>query len=480
MKPFLAFMLILSAITSYYMDTLGVFIDRDMIQNVATTTFTEGKHLVTIGFVSHVALWGILPSLAVFWTRLSPTRFRRALAVNSGLFALCIALTGGLLMTNFKTYAAIAREHKDLLGSHQPGAPLAGAARYIKMISRSTNIVVMPVGTDAQKGDGYRSASKPVLSILVIGETARAQNFSLDGYGRNTNPELAKRNIINFSDVDSCGTATAVSMPCMISKFDRDSYSYFNGVSNENLVDVLSHAGFHVEWWDNNTGDKGLADRITVRNFTHTDNAEFCASGECTDGIYRQYLEEAIANIKSDTVLVLHQIGSHGPTYYLRYPDEFEKFQPACRTAEFKNCTEEEIVNSYDNTILYTDHFLADIIDLLAEQDQLDTNLFYASDHGESLGEGGLFLHGAPYLFAPEFQTKVPMLAWMSPGYKTRFGIDQTCVEAGASRNYSHANLFHSVLGMLDIRTKERNPDLDVFAPCKAIADGGSPDRKPT
>lgn len=479
-KPFLAFILILSAITSYYMDTLGVFIDRDMVQNVVTTTFTEGKHLITFSFVTQVAVWGILPAMAVFWCRLTPTRFLRAFAINSGLFALCIVLTVGLLLTNFKTYAAIGREHKELMGSSQPGAPLVGAARYVKMITKSVNTEVAATGTDAQKGDGYRNAAKPVLSILVIGETARAQNFSLDGYERETNPELATHDIVNFTDVDSCGTATAVSMPCMLSKFDRSHYSYDKGVSNENLVDVLSHAGFHVEWWDNNTGDKGLADRIEMRSFTHTENAEFCSSGECTDGIYRQYLEETIAGIEGDTVLVLHQIGSHGPTYYLRYPDEFERFKPACRTAEFKNCTEEEIRNSYDNTILYTDHILADIIDLLSEQDRFDTNLFYASDHGESLGEGGLYLHGAPYMFAPEYQTRVPMLLWMSPGYKNRFGIDQSCLAAQSGDSLSHANLFHSVLGMLDIRTAERDPALDIFSPCRATADGGSPDRKPT
>ncbi len=479
-KPFLAFMLILSAVTSYYMDTLGVFIDRDMVQNVATTTFTEGKHLITLGFVTQIAVWGVLPATLVFWTRLTPTRFLRAFAVNSGMFALCIALTAGLLLTNFKTYAAIGREHKDLMASTQPGAPLVGAARYVKMITKSVNTEVAPAGADAKKGDSYTAAAKPVLSILVIGETARAQDFSLDGYERDTNPELAQRDIVNFTNVHSCGTATAVSMPCMMSKFDRSHYSYDKGVSNENLVDVLSHAGFHVEWWDNNTGDKGLADRVEMRSFTHIPNAEFCPSGECTDGIYQQYLQEAVAGIKEDTVLVLHQIGSHGPTYYLRYPDEFEKFKPACRTAEFKNCTEEEIRNSYDNTILYTDHFLAGIIDLLAQQDNLDTNLFYASDHGESLGEGGLYLHGAPYMFAPEYQTKVPMLVWMSAGYKNRFGIDRGCLAAQSDDSLSHDNLYHSILGMLDIRTKERDPDLDIFSPCRVTADGGYPDRKPT
>lgn len=468
LQPFLALMLILAASTSYYVDKLGVTVDRDMIQNVVTTTVTESKHLITFSLVSQIFLWGILPAILVLRFKLKPKKFVKSLLQNTGMFCLGIALTVALLLSNFKTYSSVARERKDFMGSQQPGAAIVGTIRYIKMINRSKNIVVAPLGEDARKGARLQAADKPLLSIIVVGETARNQNFSLNGYDKKTNPELEKRSIVNYTDVNSCGTATAVSLPCMFSKFDRATYSYGQGLANETLVDVIKHSGINIEWWDNNTGDKGIASRIKTRKFTNTENDEFCSSGECTDGIFYQYLEEAIANITEDTVLVLHQIGSHGPTYYLRYPDEFEIFKPACKTAEFKDCTPEEITNVYDNTIVYTDHILAKTIDLLARQDDLLTSLVYVSDHGESLGESGLYLHGAPYLFAPETQTKVPMLMWMSPAYKAQFQIDQDCLQASADKTISHANLFHSVLGLLDIDTKVRNPELDLFSTCKA------------
>jgi lipid A ethanolaminephosphotransferase len=467
LQPFLAFMLILASITSYYMDTLGVIIDRDMIQNVMTSTFTESKHLVTFGFIFQIIVWGILPAIAVFCFKLPKRPFVRSILINTGLIVLCLSITVGLLFTNFKTYSSVARERKDFMASQQPGAALVGTVRYYKRLAETQDITIEPIGTDAKKGKKFAAAKKPVLTLLVIGETARNQNFGLDGYERQTTPELAKRSVVNYSDVNSCGTATATSLPCMFSKFGRSSYSYKKGISNENLVDVLGYAGIDVEWWDNNTGDKNLAARTKSRKFTNLKNEEFCPTGECMDGIFQQFLEEKINNIKQDTVLVLHLIGSHGPTYYLRYPDEFEVYKPACRTAEFKKCTTAEIVNAYDNTMVYTDHILASTIDLLAKNKNYLTSLVYVSDHGESLGENGLYLHGSPYFLAPETQTKVPMIIWMSPSYKEQFGIDQACLEANADTTISHANLFHSVLGMLDIETSERKDDLDVFAKCK-------------
>ena len=467
-KPFLIFILVLSAVTSYYMDSLGVIIDRDMIQNVMVTTLTESKHLITLGFASHVFFYGILPALVVTSVKIKPQGMIRTIAVPVITFAVSLALAAGLLMADLKSYASILRERKDFMGSYQPGMPLVSAIRYAKMMSRSANVPIAAIGEDATKGASYRSGSKPVLTIVVAGETARSQNFSLNGYGVETNPKLAKLPVVSFDQVSSCGTATAVSLPCMFSEFDRDGYSYEKGISQENVLDVISHAGLNVEWWDNNTGDKGIAGRLEARSFTQTNNKEFCAAGECMDGIFMQALKEYADTITQDTVLVLHQIGSHGPTYYLRYPKEFERFTPACRTAEFKNCSAAEITNSYDNTIAYTDEILAQTIAMLQSQDQLATALLYVSDHGESLGEGGLYLHGSPYFMAPEYQTKVPMILWMSEAFKDKFAIDQSCLVAKKAAILSHDNLFHSLLGMLDIQTNERAPSLDIFASCKA------------
>ena len=468
-KPFLVFMVILSAVTSYYMDTLGVIIDRDMIQNVMVTTVTESKHLFTAGFMTQVVIFGLLPALAITCVKIKKLGALRTLALPPLTVVLSLTLTAGLLMTDLKSYSSILRERKDFMSSFQPGAPVVGAVRYAKMMAVSANVVVASVGEDAVKGAAYSANRKPVLTIVVAGETARAQNFSLNGYAVETNPELAKLQVISFADVTSCGTATATSLPCMFSNFSREAYSYQKGISHQSVLGVLDHAGLHVEWWDNNTGDKGIAARVATRSLTHSENPEFCAAGECMDGIFMQALRDYAGTITQDTVLVLHQIGSHGPTYYLRYPDEFEKFKPACRTAEFKNCTPEEITNAYDNTIAYTDAILAQTIAFLEGQDQLSTALLYISDHGESLGEGGLYLHGSPYFMAPENQIKVPMILWMSEMFQEQFALDQRCLNKKNNAPLSHDNLFHSLLGMLDIQTDARNPDLDLFASCRNI-----------
>ncbi|EEB84535.1 phosphoethanolamine transferase [Roseobacter sp. GAI101] len=467
-KPFLMFILILSAVTSYYMDRLGVVIDRDMIQNVMVTTMAESKHLVTVGFVTHVFVLGVLPALGIACVKVTRHSMLKSIAMPVLTFSVSMALATGLLMADLKSYSSILRERKDLMGSYQPGMPLVSTIRYAKLMTRTANLQIAAIGEDATKGPAYSASRKPVLTIVVAGETARAQNFSLNGYDKDTNPRLSQLPVVSFTDVNSCGTATAVSLPCMFSNFTRDDYSYEKGISNQNVLDVFDHAGLHVEWWDNNTGHKGIADRVGSRMMSAADGAAFCASGECTDGVFMHALAEYASTITEDTVLVLHHIGSHGPTYYLRYPAEFERFTPACRTAEFKNCTAAEITNSYDNTIAYTDEILAQTIEFLNAQTQLSTALVYVSDHGESLGEGGLYLHGSPYFMAPEFQTKVPMILWMSQRFQDQFAIDQSCIADQRSGTLSHDNLFHSLLGMMDIKTRERDPELDIFASCKA------------
>lgn len=466
-KPFLICVVILSAITSYYVDALGVIIDRDMIQNVMVTTVAESRHLITAGFVIHVVVYGVLPALVLVWVRIKPQGRIRTAVMPVLTCVVSLVLAAGLLMADLKSYSSILRERKDFMSSYQPGAPLVGAIRYARMVSHATHVEVASIGTDAHKGPAYDGVTKPMLTIVVAGETARAQNFSLNGYGVDTNPELEKRPIINFTNAHSCGTATAVSLPCMFSKYTRNDYSYEKGISTENVLDVIQHAGLNVAWWDNNTGDKGNAKRIDMRSFTNEQDPRFCEAGECIDGVFMDALKAYADSITEDTVLVLHQMGSHGPTYYLRYPPEFARFTPACNTAEFKSCTPQEITNAYDNTIAYTDHILAQTIDLLSAHDRLATSLIYMSDHGESLGESGLYLHGSPYFMAPAQQTHVPMILWMSDAYKARFGIDDACIAAQKDSLLSHDNLFHSLLGMLDIQTAERNPDLDIFADCK-------------
>ncbi len=467
-KPVLIALLLIAGVTSYYVDKLGVIVDREMIQNAVTTTFTESKHLITPAFLIHVALYGLLPSLVVAWIPVQRPGIVRGLIgwglMTAGAAALCV----GLLFIGLKDYSTVLRGHKELMASVQPLAPMAGALRYARMMMKATKIELQPTGTDATAGPLLARSEKPVLLVIVAGETGRAQNWSLSGYERQTNPELRQRDIFYFPHASSCGTATATSLPCMFSPLTRSDYSYEGGLSHENLLDVLVHAGFDVEWWDNNTGDKNVADRVPHRMMSADEGAEFCQD-ECVDGVFLAGLARKAETITKNTVVVLHTIGSHGPAYYLRYPADEEEFQPACHEEELTRCSNEEIVNAYDNTILYTDWFLGQVIDTLAASDSVLPAMFYASDHGESLGEGGLYLHGTPYFMAPDYQTHVPMVLWTAPAFRQALGLDEDCLADAASGETSHDNIFSTMLGLVDVTTGARDERLDLASGCRSI-----------
>lgn len=301
-------------------------------------------------------------------------------------------------MTYSREYTAAARQRRDIAKSVNPVAPIVSTVRYVLNAGKEASLVVQPVGADATVKPSEPPINKPRVTIIVAGETARAENFSLGGYSRETNPRLKAANVIYFPNTTSCGTATATSVPCMFSRFTRAVFTHAKAMANESLPDVLVHAGIDVAWFDNNTGSKGVADRVQYLDLANSKDPRFCQGGECLDGIFLDKLDGWLDHVKGDSVLVLHQLGSHGPAYYLRYPEHQGRFVPDCRTPELGKCSTGEIVNAYDNSILYTDDFIATIIDRLK------------SRSGKM--ETGLYLHGTPYMFAPSQQPNVPFLTW--------------------------------------------------------------------
>ena len=470
-KPFYGLLIVAAAIGSWFTDTFGVIVDSDMVRNAFETTPAEAQHLVTPGFVVHMLLFAVLPVALLLWVRIEYRPIVRTVARNAVVVLACLAVFAGSGFAFSKPYVTAIRQHKDIVKSLNPVTPLAGTIKFLMQATEDANVVVRPLGTDARIVRAGAATGKPRVTIVVAGETARAANFSLGGYGRMTNPELAQRDIVYFPNTSSCGTATATSIPCMFSRFTRSDYSHRKGLENENLVDVLAHAGAKVEWWENNTGSKGVADRIAFTDFVRIGDPKFCTDGECRDDLFFDRLDTWLDGVTKDSVLVLHTMGSHGPTYHLRYPDTFRRFTPDCRTAELGDCTDAEIVNAYDNTILFTDHVLATVIDKLkARSGKIEAGMIYMSDHGESLGEHGLYLHGTPYMLAPEFQTHIPFLVWLDPAFAASMRLDRQCLAKKASGDYSHDDLFHSVLAMMNVRTGAYDPALDVFAPCRAAA----------
>ncbi|MFP5391758.1 MAG: phosphoethanolamine transferase [Gammaproteobacteria bacterium] len=469
LKPVLVVLFIATAATSYFMNHFGTQIDRSMVQNLFETDVREASELLNLQLVATIGLLGILPSLAVWRVKLTYPGWRRDLLHKTGIVSLSALVAAALLFGFFKSLAPALREHRELRFLLTPTNYIQAVHSYFKQ-KDARPLAVAPLGLDAVRhvqGEGQRS-----VTIIVVGETARAQNFSLNGYARQTNPELAAQpGLINFTHVESCGTATAVSLPCVFSALGRDDYSDSKAHSQEGLLDVLAHAGFKVLWRDNNSGCKGACDRVAYEDLSQPQPGnQFCVGDECYDERLLERLPEIIRASKDDLVIVLHQKGSHGPAYDKRYPAAFRRFTPVCQTTELEQCSRESIVAAYDNTILYTDHFLNRTIELLkktAAEERLNTAMMYFSDHGESLGEKNMYLHGAPYMLAPIEQRSVPMMLWLSDGYATRYHIDQRCLGARAGQPFSHDNVFHSVLGMLSVGTAVYNPHLDIFSPCR-------------
>lgn len=470
-RPVAALLILVAAGASYYERTFGVLIDREMVRNVFETTVTESRHLITADAVLRIGLTGVLPAALLFWPRVARVRYWHQLWRWPLGVVLAFAVMVGGLLADYKSFSAVLRERQELMAAYQPGATIVALVKYGAEQWKTEVGALRPVGTDARPGPYLAAAGKPVLLVLFAGETVRAQNWGLNGYARETTPGLAARGVVNFADVSACGTSTAVSLPCLFSPLTQADYARDAFLSQENLLDLLVRAGFAVRWVDNNTGDQRVAARTGWERVDATLAPEACVI-ECTDDAFLPLIDQTLATMTRNTVLVLHMIGNHGPAYALRYPRDRATFAPDCQSAEFARCTLDEIVNAYDNAILQTDHVLSATVDRLAASDRALGAMFYVSDHGESLGESGLFLHAAPMFMAPETQTRVPMVLWMAPGFRDALGLDDACLREVATRPASHDAVFSTVLGLLDVTTTARDPALDLAAPCRQGATG--------
>jgi lipid A ethanolaminephosphotransferase len=193
-----------------------------------------------------------------------------------------------------------------------------------------------------------------------------------------------------------------------------------------------------------------------------------CADGRCLDEGLLTGLDARLAQATGTQVWVLHMLGNHGPSYFRRYPPAYARFQPACEQDDLRLCSREEIVNAYDNALLYTDHVLARLVGTLqTHADRVDSFMLYVSDHGESLGEKGLYLHGMPYAIAPDEQTRVPMTFWWSEGWRAHSGLDPACLRQRVAAPVQHDHLFHTVLGLLNVQSRVYEPAWDLGAGCR-------------
>ena len=461
-KPLLIALLLVSAFCTYFLCEYGIPFDGSTVENVLESDFNEAREYFHGKVVVYALLLGVLPGWLISRMQVIYPCFKKQLLWALLTAALSIAVVVVNFGIFFQSYSSLFRNHRELRLLVNPLNYLYATPAYLLKKTEAPKSLI-PIAQDAKLPI---SANAKNILVMVVGETARADHFSLNGYARDTNPQLSQQEIFNFTQVHSCGTATAVSLPCMFSHFSREQFSVNEAKKYASVLDVLKNVGVDVVWRDNNSGCKGVCDRVDYQDVSHLNIPDLCDDKECFDEVLLHNFEQLLNRPSQNLLIVLHQKGSHGPAYYQRTPTAFKKFLPECQTGQLQDCRQQEIINAYDNSILYTDTVLSQLINVLKQYRQAHTALIYMSDHGESLGENNLYLHGMPYNLAPSAQTHVPMMMWLSPLWQ-QSQIDTACLTTKLGDNYSHDSLFHSLLGFFRVSTHLYQADLDWFALCK-------------
>lgn len=438
------------------MDTFHLIIDDEMIRNIFQTNLKESVDLFSVKLVLYVFLLGLLPSYIIYKIELKVYKLKKTI-VQKFMVLLLSFIFIILILTSFSNYySSFFREHKPLRYYTNPTYWIYSIGKYINKTFYSSPIILKEIGNDAKI---IRTSEKKNIVIMVVGEALRANRLSLNGYKKETNPLLKKEHIISLENFYSCGTSTAHSVPCMFSIYDRKDYSYKKGISTENVLDVLNKTKeVNILWRDNNSSSKGVTDRIGSENFKNPKNNTIYDIEGRDEGMLIG-LDGYIENSKEKNILIiLHQMGNHGPAYYKRYPSRFEKFTPVCKSNQLEDCTLTEISNAYDNATLYTDYFLSKVINFLKPYSkEFNTSMIYMADHGESLGENKIFLHGIPYFMAPNNQKHIPSIFWFDKNNKYRN------INLDTKKRYSHDNLFSTLLGLFNVKTNVYEKSKDIL-----------------
>jgi lipid A ethanolaminephosphotransferase len=455
-KPVLVLIFFVAAISAYAMDHFGYIVSADAFQSLLESDPHELFDIFNLTLVASLVLMFILPVTILINLKVRYAKFK---TIVLHLF-LCVLLMALNLALFSREYPMLVRNNRYLRYYINPVRSVYSLAKYFKI---KTFIVKTPQFLELDSNPiRLVSGGKPKLIVLVVGESDRAMNHSLNGYSQDTNPLLAARkDVYSFSKFYSCGTETLISVPCMFSPFSRTEYTQQKGRYTENVLDILQKTNVQVLWRDNDGGCKHVCDRVAVEDFNHVNIQPYCNSFECRDEVLLHNLQDRIDQQHGDKLIVLHKLGNHGPAYFKRYPQRFAKFAPTCDTREIQKCTQQQIINTYNNIILYTDYFLDRVIKQLENnQEKYQTALIYVSDHGESLGENGVYLHAMPYWLAPAEQTHVPFFFWASKD----FSVDRKRLLELQHRELSHDHLFHSLLGLFSVQTTVYDSSLDLFA----------------
>ncbi|RRJ89334.1 phosphoethanolamine--lipid A transferase EptA [Paenimyroides tangerinum] len=433
-KIFTIITFLINSVAVYFINSYSVIIDESMISNILNTNFDESSAFFSFKLIIYLVCFGILPSIFIFKAKFEKVSFKKFMiqtGINLGLILLIVVANAANVLwidKNSKVVGGLA-----MPWSYAVNTPLF----YIHEAKKNQKEILLPDAT-------ITNDEKSVM-VLVIGESARSENFSLYGYSKNTNPLLSKiENLHNFN-ATSCATYTTAGLKCILEhENSNDLYEILPNYLNRNDVDVI--------WRTTNWGEPP----VHIEKYKKRENLiENCEGIGCDyDEILLAGLKDEILNSnKKKILIILHTSTSHGPTYSKKYPPQFEVFKPVCNSVEVANCSQEELINAYDNTIVYTDFILSSVIETLKELPNYKSSMIYVSDHGESLGEKNLYMHGVPMSLAPKQQYEIPFIVWVSDGSK----------ELKKNNALTQNHVFHSVMNFLGITSPIYNEEMNIY-----------------
>lgn len=465
-KPITALLLITSCFVVYAQVSYGVVFDYGMIQNIFETDASEATSYLSLSAVLILTCLVLVSSLWLMKIKITYRPLLQEILSKGAANAVSLGVAAVLTLSCYAEFAATARNNPELKRQLIPFEWVDNTFDYWRDQLSYDNKTFLTL--DAHPTLALHQSGLPRLTIIIVGETARADHFAYNGYQRDTNRYTRPFGPLYFQDMISCGTATAVSVPCIFSDLSRQQFSANEARQRQNLLDLAQDAGVHVTWIDNNSSCKGTCLRQSYERIATDADPSQCDGDYCFDSILLNRLQAHLADLdEHDSLIVLHQVGSHGPTYFRRYPAEHRKFTPDCPRSDIQNCDQAALINTYDNTILYSDYINAKVMELTSQFTNRAVSVMYVSDHGESLGDSGVYLHGLPYSFAPAEQTHVPMWLWTNHHQNEL----RECLAAyQESEVSSHDNIFYTLMHLLGVHSAVNNPDLNMLEHCDSLS----------
>lgn len=432
----LAILAIINATSLYFILTYNIIIDEITIGNVFNTRYSEASGFFSWSLWAFIIAFGVLPGLFCLLQPVVPGKAKQMGKYCGASLGIVLVL----LVANINQTLWIGQHDTELGGLLQPWSYVVNSIRVTSMnMAKQAEEIKLP--------DGKITDNDKAVVVLVIGESARRANFQLYGYNRANNPLLSKQQGLKVFQAQSCATFTTAGVKAILEpKNSGDLY--------EPLPNYAFRTGADVVWRTTNWGEPPI--HIDEYENEAKLAARYPDVNRKYDAILYAGLRERIEqSTKNKVLIVLHTSTSHGPAYATKYPKEFEVFKPVAYNVEEGEKDASKLINAYDNSILYTDYLLSNLIDTLRSLKDWKSSMIFISDHGESLGENNMFMHGIPMKLAPKVQYEIPLLVWTSDGYRDY----KTNLPEVLEQHY----IFHSVLNLLSIQSPAYNKDFDIF-----------------